>query len=158
MSNDFSDPYMTIGQTILLNISHKDIIKSYKDLNDSKYTVTSKPATTGEETVKTMLPKCTYKPLDTEIECAMDVLKGNSDAFVYDLPFNAVFITLHGTDKLIFLDKPFTTESLAWVVRKNDTDFLKWLNNFLQEIEMDGRYDKIHKKWFKNTDWFRYVR
>lgn len=155
---DFADPYMMIGQTILLNKKHASVIKSYKDLNDPKYTVTSKPATTGEEAVKRLIPNGTYKPFDTEEECAMEVLNGRADAFVYDLPFNAVFIAMHGTDKLVFLDKPFTTEPLAWAIRKNDPDFLKWLNQFLKEIKEDGRYDKIYNKWFNNTDWFRFVR
>ena len=59
---------------------------------------------------------------------------------------------------MVFLDKPFTAEPLAWAIRKNDPDFLKWLNKFLEEIKKDGRYDKIYNKWFKSTDWFRYVR
>jgi len=155
---DFADPYMTIGQTILLNKKHANVIESYKDLNDPKYTVTSKPGTTGEEAVKRLIPNSTYKPFDTEEECAMAVLNGRADAFVYDLPFNAVFIAMHGTDKLVFLDQPFTTEPLAWAIRKNDPDFLKWLNKFLEDIRKDGRYDKIYNKWFNNTDWFKFVR
>ena len=155
---DFTDPYMIIGQTILINKKHKGVVSSYKDLNDPKYIVTSMPATTGEEAVKKFMPKCTYKPFDTELEGAMEVLKGKADAFVYDMPYNVVFMAMHGADKLIFLNKPFTTEPLAWAIRKNDPDFLKWLNKFLEEIKKDGRYDKIYKKWFKSTDWFKYVR
>jgi len=52
----------------------------------------------------------------------------------------------------------FVAAVIAWAIRKNDSNFLKWLNKFLEEIKKDGRYDKIYKKWFKNTDWFRYVR
>ena len=48
---DFANPFMTIGQTILLNKKHQGIVKSYQDLNDPKYTVVSKPATTGEAAV-----------------------------------------------------------------------------------------------------------
>lgn len=155
---DFTDPYMIIGQTILINKKHKGVVSSYKDLNDPKYIVTSKPATTGEQAVKKFIPKCTYKPFDTELEGAMEVLKGKADAFVYDMPYNVVFMAMHGADKLIFLNKPFTTEPLAWAIRKNDPDFLKWLNKFLEEIKQDGRYDKIYKKWFKSQDWFKYVR
>jgi len=155
---DFTDSYMTIGQTVLLNQKHKSLINSYKDLNDSKYIVTSKPATTGEAAVKKFLPNSTYKPFDTEFECAMEVLNGKADAFVYDFPYNSVFMAMHGTDKLVFLDKPFTREELAWAIRKNDPDFLKWLNNFLEELKSDNRYDTIYKKWFKNTNWYKFVR
>ena len=105
-----------------------------------------------------MIPNATYEAVDTEIDGGMRVLEGTADAFVYDYPFNAVFIALHPSDQLIFMDKPFTIEPIAWAIRKKDPDFLKWLNNFLQEIKQDGRFDKMHDKWFKNTDWFKYVR
>lgn len=155
---DFANPYMTVGQTVLVNIKHKGVITSYKHLNDPKYIVASKPGTTGEEAVQKIIPKCSYRPFDTELEGAMAVKKGEADAFVYDLPYNAIFMTIYGEDKLVFLDEPFTTESLAWGIRKSDPDFLKWLNKFLMEIREDGRYDKIYAKWFKSKDWFKYVR
>jgi polar amino acid transport system substrate-binding protein len=154
---DFADPYMTVGQTVLVNKKHKDVITSYKQLNDPKFTVTSKPGTTGEEAVQKFMPKSTYQPFDTELEGAMAVIKGQADAFVYDLPYNVVFMAMHGEDDLVFLDKPFTVEPLAWGIRKNDPDFLKWLNKFLEELKEDGRYDKIYKKWFIDSEWFRHV-
>jgi polar amino acid transport system substrate-binding protein len=155
---DFANPFMTVGQTVLLNAKHKNTVKSYKDLNDSKFVVVSKPGTTGEEAVQRLIPKASYETADTETEGAMRVLKGTADAFVYDLPFNAVFIAMHPSDQLIFLDEPFTEEPIAWAIRQNDPDFLKFLNSFLEEIKKDGRFDKIYKKWFINTDWFKYAR
>ncbi len=155
---DFADPFMTVGQTVLLNKKHQGKVTSYKDLNDPKFIVTSKPGTTGEDAVMKLIPKCTYKPLGAETACATEVLNGKADAFVYDLPFNAVFMALHGTKKLVFLDKPFTTEPIAWAIRKADPDFLNWLNNFLKEMKADGRFEKIYDKWFKNTDWIKHVR
>ncbi len=154
---DFATPYMTIGQTVLLNAKHKDAVASYKDLDDPKFVVTSKPGTTGELAVKEHLPNVTYKPFDTELAGAMEVANGKADAFVYDLPYNVVFTAMHGSDQVVLLDEPFTVEPLAWAIRKNDPDFLKWLNRFLDEIKADGRYQKIHDKWFKTRDWFKHV-
>lgn len=155
---DFSDPYMTIGQTILLNPKHEARVKSYKDLNRADFTVASNPATTGEAAVKRFLPNCNYRPYSEEVEGARAVLKAEVDAFVYDLPFNAVFQSLYGKGKLIFLDKPFTKEELAWGIRKNDPDFMKFINTFLAQVKSDGRYEKIYTKWFEKTDWYAYVR
>lgn len=155
---DFAEPFMTVGQTILLHAKHKNTVTSYKDLNDPKYVVVSKPGTTGEEAVKRLIPNATYETADTEIDGAMRVLEGKADAFVYDFPFNAVFSALHPSDQLAFLDEPFTEEPIAWAIRKNDPDFMKFLNDFLAQIKEDGRFDKIYHKWFNSSDWHKYVR
>ena len=155
---DFANPFMTVGQTVLLNAKHKQAVRSYKDLNDPKFVVVSKPGTTGEEAVKKMIPKATYKTVGTEVEGARRVLEGKADAFIYDFPFNAVFTAMHPSDQLVFLEKPFTKEPIAWAIRKNDPDFLKFLNDFLSKMRADGRFDKIYKKWFKSSEWYHFVR
>ncbi len=157
-SVDFANPFMTVGQTVLLNARHTNTVQSYEDLNDPKFVVVSKPGTTGEEAVQRLIPKATYEPADTEIEGAMRVLNGTADAFVYDFPFNAVFNTMHPSDQLVFLDEPFTTEPIAWAIRKNDPDFLKFLNDFLSRIKADGRFDRIYHKWFLSMDWYKFAR
>ena len=155
---DFATPFMTVGQTVLLNAKHKQRVVSYKDLNDPTFIVVSKPGTTGEEAVQRLIPKAGYEPADTEMEGALRVLRGTADAFVYDYPFNAVFFAMHPSDQLLFLDEPFTQEPIAWAIRKNDPDFMKFLNEFLTEIKADGRFDKIYDKWFNRADWHRFAR
>ncbi len=152
---NFCDPYLIVGQTILLNKKHEGTVTSYKDLNDSKYTVASKLGTTGEMAVKRMIPKATYKSFEAENEGAMEVLSGKADAFVYDLPFCAVFYAQQGEGKMIFLDEPFTWEPLGWAINKGDPDFENWLNNFLRQVKNDGRYDRMYDKWIRSTDWFK---
>jgi polar amino acid transport system substrate-binding protein len=155
---DFADPFMTVGQTVLLNARHEMAVKSYKDLDDSMYTVVSKPGTTGEAAVLKRIPRATYMPANTEMEGAMRVLEGTADAFVYDFPFNAVFKAMHPSGPLVFLDQPFTQEPIAWAIRKNDPDFLAWLNTFLKTIKDDGRFESMYNRWFENTDWLKYAR
>ena len=154
---NFADPYIVVGQTVLLNAKHKGKVKSYKDLNNPKYKVTSMLGTTGEQAIKRMLPRATYKSFEVQTEAALEVLSGKADAMIYDLPFSASFYAKHGEGKLVFLDKPFTYEPLAWAVRKGDPDFLNWLNNFLRQMKNDGRYDKIYNKWIASTDWQKEV-
>jgi polar amino acid transport system substrate-binding protein len=150
---NFADPYIIVGQTILLNTKHEGAITDYKGLNDPKFIVTSKLGTTGEQAVKRHIPKCTYKSFETETEAALEVVNGKADAFVYDLPYCVVFMAQQGAGKLVFIDQPFTYEPLAWAIRKGDPDFLNWLDNFLRQMKNDGRYDVIYNKWIKSTDW-----
>jgi polar amino acid transport system substrate-binding protein len=124
---DFADPFHDRGTDRAAQCqAHEKTVQSYKDLNDSKFVVVSKPGTTGEEAVQRLIPKATYETADTEIEGAMRVLEGTADAFVYDFPFNAVFRALHPSNQLVFLDEPFTEEPIAWAIRKNDPDFMNF--------------------------------
>jgi polar amino acid transport system substrate-binding protein len=150
----FSDPYMRIGQTVLLSSKLADQVASYRDLDDPMYKVASKPGTTGEEAVLRLMPKATYVPFDSELEAATAVARGDVDALVYDRPFNATFVAMHGAEDVVFLDKPFTDEAIAFAIRQDDPDFLEWLNGFLSALKADGRYDMIRSKWFESTDWF----
>jgi len=152
---NFANPYIVVGQTILVNKKHEGTIKSYKDLNDPKYKVTSKLGTTGEQAVKRLIPKATYLSFETEQEGVMEVVNGKADAFVYDSPYCAFANAERGEGKLVFLDQPFTYEPLGWAVRKGDYDFVNWLDNFLNQIKNDGTYDKIYGKWFKGDTWLK---
>jgi len=152
---NFANPYIIVGQTILINKNLAGTIRSYSDLNNSKYTVTSKLGTTGEQAVKRMIPRANYKSFETEPEAAMEVISGKADAFVYDLPYCAVFYAEKGAGKMVFLDQPFTFEPLGWALKQGDPDFLNWVNNFLAQVKGDGRYDKIYEKWITGTDWIK---
>jgi polar amino acid transport system substrate-binding protein len=154
---NFADPYIIVGQTILLNKRNEGKVTSYKDLNDPKYIIASKLGTTGEQAIKRMIPRATYKSFEVESEAALETMNGKADATVYDLPFCATFMAQQGAGKLIFLDKPFTYEPLAWAIRKGDPDFMNWLNNFLRQVKNDGRYDVIYNKWIRSTDWIKDV-
>ncbi|MCP4719768.1 MAG: transporter substrate-binding domain-containing protein, partial [Desulfobacteraceae bacterium] len=100
-----------------------------------------------------MIPKATYKSFEVETEACMEVIQGNADATVYDLPLIEIIQAQHGAGKTIALTKPFTFEPLAMAVRKGDPDFLNFLNNFLRQYKNDGRYDKAYDKWIKSDEW-----
>ncbi len=149
---NFAEPYIIIGQTILLNARNKDTVKSVKELNDPKYTVATKLGTTGEIAARRYLGKAKLKTFETEADAALEVRNGRADAFVYDLPFNVVYGAQY-KDALVHLKEPFTKEPLGWAIRKGDPDFLNWLDHFQNQIRNDGTYDALYNKWFEGTAW-----
>lgn len=151
---NFSDPYIVVGQAVLLNKRHEGKIKTYKDLNNPEYTITSRLGTTGEQAAQKMIPRANYKAYEAEAEAAMEVIQGNADALIYDLPFIEKIQAQHGEGKTIALSTPFTYEPLAMAIKKGDPDFLNYLNNFLRQYKGDGLWQRSYDKWFKSTDWF----
>lgn len=154
---NFATPYILIGQSILLKKELADTVKSYKDLNDAKYTVASKLGTTGEQATKRMIGNAKYISYETEQEGVMELVNGKIDAFIYDLPFNSIAVGQKGVGKIVHLDEPFTKEPLAWAIKRGDVDFLNWLNNFMAQVKYDGVYDKIYKKWFQDSAWMKEI-
>jgi len=154
---NFATPYILIGQSILIKKELADTVKSYKDLNDAKYTVASKLGTTGEQATKRMIGNAKYISYETEQEGVMELVNGKIDAFIYDLPFNSIAVGQKGVGKIVHLDTPFTKEPLAWAIKRGDADFLNWLNNFMAQVKYDGVYDKIYKKWFQDDAWMKEI-
>ncbi len=66
-----------------------------------------------------MIPKATLLQFETQDDAKLEVINGKVDAFVYDLPYNAIFAS-QNTGAVVHLDKPFTFEPLAWAIRKGD--------------------------------------
>ncbi|WP_447594598.1 transporter substrate-binding domain-containing protein [Aquipseudomonas campi] len=152
---NFSEPWIVVGQTLLIRKELQGEIKSYKDLNNAKYRLTSKVGTTGELVAKKLIAQAKYSGFDNEPEALQDVINGKADAFIYDAPYNVVALAKVGGGKLVHLEEPFTFEPLAFGLKKGDYDSINWINNWLHQIREDGTYDRIHAKWFKNTAWLK---
>ncbi|MBV7261666.1 transporter substrate-binding domain-containing protein [Photobacterium sp. WH24] len=156
MRVNFAEPYIIVGQTILLNPELEGKIKSYKDLNDSKYTIATKLGTTGEQAIKRMISKAKLNVFETQSDAVLEVANGKADAFIYDMPFNAIYAS-QNSGKVVHLEQPFTYEPLGWAVAQGDMDMLNFLNNFLRQIKGDGTYERIYDKWFKDNSWLSQV-
>ncbi|XOB61745.1 transporter substrate-binding domain-containing protein [Campylobacterota bacterium DY0563] len=157
---NFANPYVVVGQTILMKKELKGKINTAKDLDKPEYTIVTKLGVTGEVATRKFFKKAKIVTFETEADAAAEVLNGKADAFVYDQPYNVLFMSDKGKGKLIHLDKPLTYEPLAWAVRKGDPDFINWLNNFLRQMQEDkvvGFSDELYQKWLVETDWLKRV-
>lgn len=153
---DFSDAYIVIGQSILIQPKFAAAVKSVADLNDPKYVVATKLGTTGDLAAAEYLPHATIQKFETEAEAILQVRGGRAAAFVYDLPYNAVYAA-RNPGQLVLLSKPFTREELGWAIRKGDPEWRAWLNEFLVGVRKDKAYDALYGKWFERTAWLRLV-
>jgi polar amino acid transport system substrate-binding protein len=154
---NFANPYISIGQTMLVRASVAKGKKSWKDLDKPQYTIVTKLGVTGEIATRRMFKHAKIRTFDTEADAVQELLNGKADAFVYDKPYNAMFMAKRGGKGIVFWDKDLTFEPLGWAVRKGDPDFLNWLDNFLNQVKHDGTYEKIYNKWFKNISWLKRV-
>ena len=157
---NFADPYVVVGQTIMIRKELAGKVKSAADLDKPEYTVVTKLGVTGEIATRKFFKKAKIITFETESDAVSEVLNGKADGIVYDQPYNIVFMTNKGKDALVHLDTPLTYEPLGWAIRKGDPDFLNWLNNFLRQMKGDKVVDfheKLNQKWLKDTTWLKRV-
>lgn len=152
----FPDPYFLVGQTLLVNKKHTDA-KGLEDLDKDGIVVTTKLGTTGEIAAKKLFKKAKIKTFDSESAGVQEVLNNRADVFIYDKPYNELFMADKGKGKLIYLSKELTYEPLGFAINHGDPDFENWINNFLSQIKNDGTYDKIYSRWFKDNSWLNRV-
>ncbi len=157
---NFANPYIVVGQTILMNNAHKGKYSSAKELDNAELTIATKLGVTGEIATRKFFKKAKIVTFETESDAVSEVLSGKADAMVYDQPYNVTFMAGKGGDKLIHLDTPLTYEPLGWAIRKGDPDFLNWLNNFLRQAKDDKVEDfaaKTYNKWLVDKSWLQRV-
>ncbi|WP_456391514.1 transporter substrate-binding domain-containing protein [Nitratifractor sp.] len=155
---NFSNPYISAGQTLILREEIAKKAKTWKDLDKPEITVVTKLGVTGEIAARKMFKHAKIRTFETEADAAQEVLNGKADVFIYDKPYNVLFMAKKGKGHgVVHWDKDLTFEPFGWAVRKGDPDFLNWLNNFLYQIKHDGRYDKIYKKWMIESTWLKRV-
>lgn len=150
---DFAEPYIVVGQSVLMHRSLAGRIRSVDDLNAAEFVVATKLGTTGDAAAAQRLPRARLAKYETEAEAVLEVRNGRVHAFVYDFPYNAVYAA-RNAGAVVHLPAPFTTEPLGWAVRKNDPRWLAWLNQFLAGTRADGSYQALYGKWFERSAWF----
>ena len=155
-SVDFCDPYLTIGQTVLLNRKHAGTIKTVQDLDRPEFTILTKLGTTGDIAARKQFKRAKLRTFEHQAEAVIEVRNGRADGFVYDLPFNAVMAAQY-PDGLAHLKEPFTREDLGWAIRRNDPVLRAWLNEFLAGLRKDGTYNALYRKWFEGSAWLANV-
>jgi polar amino acid transport system substrate-binding protein len=150
---NFSDSFIVVGQTVLLHPSLVGKVTSVEDLDDPHYRIATTEGTTGEAAARRFLGAARLSRFATPEEGVRHVVDGKADAFIHDAPYNLIALSRAENSALLLLEQPFTFEPLAFGLKKGDFDSLNWINHFLNQVAQDGTYDRLHDKWFKDTDW-----
>ena len=154
---NFSDSFIVVGQTVLLNPRLAGKVASIEDLDDAGYRIATTEGTTAEAAAQRFLGAARLSSFATPEEGVRQVVTGAADAFIHDAPYNLIAMTRPENQALLALEQPFTYEPLAFGLKKGDYDSLNWINHFLNQVAQDGTYDRLYDKWFKDTDWMAEV-
>jgi polar amino acid transport system substrate-binding protein len=152
LSVDFTRPYFTTGQGVLINKQKMPNAKTIEDLDKAGVIIAVSQGTTGHNAADRVFKKATVKPMDGSTTAGLEVLAGNAHAMVFDLDW----ITIYHYDNLAKTNailEPITVEYLGIAVRPGQPDLVYWLNTFLTEFVGNEEYQAMYDYYFKDMPW-----
>jgi len=144
---DFTDPYIEVGQTVLVRADEARI-RGVEDLRDKSVAV--QIGTTNDE-LATRLHKAgkirqvkRYRTFDLAVQA---LLNKDVDAVIID---SVAALGYMGTNpgRLKTVGPKLTREQLGIVVRKGEVTLLRAFNAALRVLRQNGTLDRLYRKWF----------
>jgi len=138
----FSDSYYDGGQAIAVPI-YDSSVQSVDDLTGLRIGV--QLGTTGERRARE-IPRAELVLFENIGAAFIDMENGRLDAVITDLPTAELIVRQRAYSRVA--GPPLTSEQYGLAVRLEDADLLLQINRALSAIVSDGRYEKIHDRWF----------
>jgi hypothetical protein len=140
----FSDGYVTNGLCLL--VAKDSAIQSAADLKPGVHKVAVKLATTGHQWARAEMPGLQLVTLDNAANCAMEVVQGKVDAFIYDQISIYQFWKKFENETRPILH-PVREETWAIGLRKGEDDLRDAVNAFLADYRAKGKFDELAQRY-----------
>lgn len=140
---DFTDPYVVAGETLL--VKKGSGIKSINDLHGK--TVAVVKGGTGSIAIKAQVTDSTIQNFDTAADCVTAVKNGQADAFAEDSNLVTYMAKINPELEEVG-DSIVPLEYNGLGLRKNDQEWLNYLNLFIFEMNRTGKNQELYQKWF----------
>ncbi len=143
-SIDFSDPYISTGLAMLVN--KKSGLRSVEELDKPGRRIVVKKGTTGFDFVTRKLTQAQPLILEAEAACALEVIQGKADAFIYDRISVVQFNRRSPETTSVVPLEGVSPEEWGIGLKKNNTALLKEVNVFLAEFKAAKGLQKLLDK------------
>ena len=145
-SIDFSDPYLNTGLSILAKKNGP--INGIADIDKPGVTVVVKIGTTSATYAQEHFKQATVLAFEQDSACALEVVQGKADAFIYDQMSIYQYAKKH-PDTTRGLLEPFQKESWAIGIAKGNVELEKQVNAFLADFKARKGFDALGDKYLK---------
>ena len=140
---NFTIPYASAGLVPMVRANNNEI-QSWRDL-PGKTVVLVRGGTPDLYTSK-LIPEANIVRFDTIADAYTAFMTGRGDAFIEEDTF--VYSEVKKDPRFRAAGEPFTRELLSFGVKKNDQEWLNYLNNFLTNIRFNDTNTELYEKWF----------
>jgi len=143
----FSEPYLAISQMALTTKAVEAEYPSAQEILATHKAIGVEKGTTGDIFVQRYCLAAEPLFFSSPFAAVQALRDKRIDLFIHDGPVLGSYAAANGTDGLVLLQTPLTSEELAWAVRRDDPALLKAVNSALGTWKNDGTLEGLLKKW-----------
>jgi len=136
----FSDPYLSTGLCLLINIKVPG--NTLPELDVKGNTLVVQLGTTGEAYALKHVKQAKVMSLDREATCVLEVVQGKAAAFIYD-QFSVLKNWQNNPQQTKANLAPISKESWAIGIRKSDPELKAQVNAFLKAFRAEGGFQQL---------------
>jgi len=130
-------------------VSNPSKYKNIDDLQESAAKVAVKLATTGHLYAQAELEGVDLVVLDEASMCALEVVQGKADAFIYD-QISIYRFYKENPDKTQALLHPIRQEEWAIGIKKGNDALRNQVNDFLKNYRADKKFEELAERYMKD--------
>lgn len=150
---NFSRPYSTGGIGIATNLETTADIERLEQLNSPEYTVAVMADSAAEELAARVLPRARRQPYRSQDEASAALIAGDVDVYLEQEPIPSYLAVEYPRNVDVPVNRPLLETRIAFAVNKGDSDFVIFLNAWIEAREADTWLPTRYQYWFKTLQW-----
>ncbi len=143
----FSDPYLGVGQTLLVRPEDLWTFEYPKVILATERRIGVEKGTTSDVFVQRYCPKAKRVVLSSPKQAVGALKMKRIDVFLHDAPVIWQLAAENQSSGVMAVPRLLTQENLGWALRKGDSDLLMQVNGVLSNWKKSGRLRQMVRTW-----------
>ena len=149
----FVGPYTLSGKSILTTARIKAVAEDGSRFDDPEIRLVALAGSTSESFVQSQLPRASLQAIRYYDEGIQQLLTGEVDALVADLPILRLTLLRYPDAGLGIVEPALSIEPIGIALPRTDARFQNLVRNYLVALEQTGLLRRLHEKWFQDNGW-----
>jgi len=152
-SFNFSNPYMSSGINIAINVNMVAADVGVADLNTPQTTIVVVEGSLADGIAHRHFDQAVVTRFPTPELAEAAILAGSAHAYVASVPETRIFALRYSQTVALPLAEPLLRTVAGFAVRREEDELLHFLNSWVHVREADGFLEDRYRYYFHTLDW-----
>lgn len=143
-------PYINDGKAPLIRQEDKEKYTSLGAIDQPDVTIGVNPGGTNQKFVDANITQAKVVVIENNLDIPNMVAEGKVDVMITD-SIEAIYYSSQDSRLYAALtDNTFTKSQKGYLMHQGDAVFQNWVNLWMEEMELNGEFDRLKEKWIYN--------